>query len=127
MVKQSWSTWERGVIALVGAHSVILGVSLLFFPRPFLCLFRWPEMESILFTSQAGLFLLLLGTVYLGALKIPPLVWWLLGSKACAFVFLMLTYLLGLAPPVVLVAGVLDGAMGAAVAILACKSGRLCF
>jgi len=86
----------RALVLAVAAHSVIIGVALLSFPVWALKVAGWDYTGEVFWPSQAGLFLIILGVAYGAAVRFPPLVWLLIGSKACAFVFLMAhTILLG--------------------------------
>lgn len=101
----------RIVVALVGAHSVALGLAMLFWPRDFARLVGFPETATIFFSTQAGAFLLALGICYLLALRDRALAWTIVVSKAVAVVFLLAHALFLDAPPSVLAAAAADLAM----------------
>ena len=101
----------RAVVALIGVHSVLLGLAMLFFPMSFSKLVGFPPAASSFFPSQSGAFLLALGICYLLALRDRALVWTILVSKTVAVLFLLTHALFLDAPPSVLAAGVGDFAM----------------
>lgn len=78
----------RGLIAFIGVHSCALGVLMLFAPHFMVHVFGFSQAASVFFPSQSGIFLLILGTCYLLALREPALVKVILISKAFAVVFL---------------------------------------
>ncbi len=102
----------------VAAHSVALGVCLLSFPAWTLRLVGWEYAGPVFWPSQAGLFLIILGAAYGAAVRYRPLLWLLIGSKGCAFIFLMAHALWLDAPRLAVLLGAGDGAMGLTVALL---------
>jgi len=106
------------LILAVAAHSVVLGVCLLSFPSWALKLVGWDYSGPVFWPSQAGLFLIILGVAYGAAVRFRPLIWLLVGSKACAFVFLMAHALWLDAPRLAVLLGAADGLMGVAVSLL---------
>jgi hypothetical protein len=96
----------------VSAHSVLLGLCLLSFPARVLRWVGWTYTGDIFWPCQAGLFLLILGLAYGTAVRYRPLVWLLVGSKASAFVFLMVQALWADAPRLTVLLGAIDGLMG---------------
>ena len=106
------------VILAVAAHSVALGLSLLCFPMWALKLVGWDYSGEVFWPSQAGLFLIILGSAYAAALRWRPLTWLLIGSKACAIVFLTAHVLWLGAPRLAGLLGVGDGLMGLVTAAL---------
>ena len=110
------------VVLAVAAHSVVLGVSLLSFPVWTLDVVGWQYTGQVFWPSQAGLFLVILGISYGAAIRFRPAVWLLVGSKACAFVFLMAHTIWGEAPSLMPFLAIGDGLMGLAVLVaLRCK------
>ena len=105
-------------LALVAAHSILLGVLMLFWPLEFLGRFGWEYADSRFFPAQSGLFLLLLGIVYAVAIRERALVGLVVLSKAAAFVFLVSEVARGSGPVLLLLTAVIDGVMGAGVALL---------
>jgi len=106
------------VILGVAAHSVFLGVCLLSFPTWSLKLVGWEYAGEIFWPSQAGLFLIILGVAYGTALRVRALVWLLIGSKACAVVFLLAHVIWLGAPPLAGLLGIVDGSMGLVTGLL---------
>lgn len=105
------------VVLSVAAHSVVLGICYLVFPVQTLRLAGWEYSGQVFWPSQAGLFLLILGLAYGAAVRVRPLVWLVIGSKASAFVFLVASAVWLDAPPLAAVLGYGDGLMGLAVGI----------
>jgi hypothetical protein len=104
------------LVFAVAAHSVVAGVVLMGDPQWMLSTVGWPYEGELFWPRQAGLFLAILGLAYGAALRLPPLVWLVVGSKACAFIFLM-THAIWLdAPRPVWWLGAGDGLMGLSVA-----------
>ena len=114
----------RVVIALVGAHSVVLGLAMLTAPRELTRLVGLPEAATTFFPSQSGAFLVALGICYLLALRDRALVWTILVSKSVAVVFLLAHFLFLGAPASVLAAAALDFAMLAATVGALVREGR---
>jgi len=80
---------KRLSIIIVGMHSLVLGVGMLFAPIRFLSLAGWPypPADDPFFASQSGVFLIILGVAYLAALRLfagaPFQVMLLGGVDAC--------------------------------------------
>jgi hypothetical protein len=108
----------HAVVLAVAAHSIGLGLSLLFFPAWALRLVGWHYTGPVFWPSQAGLFLVILGVAYACALRLRPLVWLIIGSKAGAVLFLGASIAWLQAPRLVALLGSADGLMGLAVALL---------
>jgi hypothetical protein len=109
---------EITLILLIALHSLVLGVAMLFQPAFTLKLFfSWNYQGPMFFPAQTGVFLVLLGSVYLTAIWHREYTWFIIASKIAAVLFLISQFfLLGpAAPKTVLVAAVLDGLMGASV------------
>ncbi len=105
----------RLVVLLVGLHSCALGLLMLLRPRWTLGLMGYGSPGDLFFPSQSGVFLLILGVCYLGALRVPSLVAVIVVSKAFAVAFLAVHALFLGAPPVIGAAAGGDAAMLAAV------------
>ncbi len=105
-------------ILAVAAHSVFLGLCLLCFPMWMLRTVGWEYTGEVFWPSQAGLFLIILGSAYAGAIRYRPLVWLLIGSKFSAIVFLVAHVIFLDAPKLVALLGSGDGAMGLIVGLL---------
>jgi hypothetical protein len=106
------------VVLGVAAHSVLLGACLLSFPTWTLKTVGWEYTGEVFWPSQAGLFLLILGSAYAAAVRWRPLVWLLIASKACAVVFLLAHAIWLDAPRLVWLLGAADGLMGLTTAVL---------
>lgn len=110
---------KQAIIIVVGAHSLILGVVMLFAPARALTLSGWPATGNLFFASQSGIFLIILGIAYLAALRHDVFVWLILGSKLAAVLFLFSHAIFGHAPSAVALAGAGDAGfallLGAAV------------
>ena len=107
---------RKFIVGAVAAHSLVLGAAMLLFPLWTLRLSGWHYEGDTFFPSQSGLFLFLLGSLYLVAVRHAPLAWFLVATKATAVVFLITQSVLIELPPLILLAAVLDGLMGAGVA-----------
>ncbi len=83
-----WRRIVRALILLIGLHSCILGILMLFAPHFMLTVFGFPDSDTIFFPSQSGIFLLILGAFYLYGFADLTLVRLILLSKAVAVVFL---------------------------------------
>jgi len=99
-------------VFFIGLHSVLLGVALLFAPMWTLEMARWPDGVPVFFAAQSGLFLVILGTVYLAGLRDSSLLWVLVLSKALAGIFLVVMVSISEAPRIILLQAILDAAMG---------------
>ena len=88
---------------------------MLFLPTRTLEAVGWEYEGDVFFPSQAGLFLLILGSAYVAGLWHDGFVWLLVASKVAAVLFLVLEYRLGHAPTVAFLAALLDGLMGLSV------------
>lgn len=113
------------LIFLVGCHSCALGLVMLFAPRFMLATFGFPASTPIFYPSQSGIFLLILGVLYLRALVVPSFVWTIFVSKALAIAFLFVHVAFLGAPSIIWAAGAGDAAMLAAVAVMLARHRRL--
>jgi hypothetical protein len=113
---RGWLLVLNLLIVAVAAHSIVLGVLLLYFPVWTLSLVGWEYRGELFWPSQAGLFLVILGIAYAAAVRIRAFVWLAVGSKASAFVFLAVSPALLGAPRMVGLTGCGDGVMGLALA-----------
>ncbi len=101
----------RWLVFLIGLHSCILGCLMLFAPEFMLAVFGFESQRQLFFTSQSGIFLLILGVCYLLALRFSQLILVILVSKGFAVVFLSThAGLLG-APPSIWAAAAGDATM----------------
>lgn len=112
----------------VGVHSVTLGLITYLFTDRFLRRMGFNLSSHRFYPRQTGAFLVVLGTGYLLAARDPAanrgLVHLTVFSKAVAVLFLFSEFLVRKAPRSILIAGVMDGLMGAVVAALARDSHR---
>jgi hypothetical protein len=115
----------RLLILLVGIHSCILGVGMLFATGLMLRLLGFSTAVPLFFPSQSGIFMLILGILYLGALVEPAYVWTIIVSKAFAVAFLFVHVALLSAPPLIWAAGAGDAAMLIAVSVMLARHKRL--
>ncbi|MCM2315542.1 MAG: hypothetical protein NDJ92_10370 [Thermoanaerobaculia bacterium] len=106
------------VILLVGIHSCVLGLAMLFATRRMVETLGFAPSVPAFFPSQSGIFMLILGLFYLRALAEPAYVWTILVSKALAVAFLLMHVLFVAAPPIIWAACAGDAAMLVAVAIM---------
>lgn len=102
------------VIGLIGLHSCILGLAMLFAPSIMLSLLGFHDRVPVFFPSQSGIFLLVLGICYLLALIQRALVIVILVSKALAVPFLTIHAIFLDAPPLIWAADAGDALMLAA-------------
>jgi len=109
-------TVRRIIVAAVALHSIALGAAMLFFPTGTLNAFGWPYEGSTFFPSQSGIFLLLLGVSYVGGVYHLQFAFFLVGSKACAVVFLLVQHYANEAQGLLLEAAAGDAIMCLAVA-----------
>ncbi|HUT24826.1 MAG TPA: hypothetical protein VM492_10825 [Sumerlaeia bacterium] len=109
--------FEKMVIAAVALHSLMLGAAMLFWPAWTLDVVGWEHDASLFFPAQSGVFLLILGGAYMAGVWHRPFAWLLIASKATAVVFLVAEYVLAQRLPLLLLAALFDGLMGAAVAL----------
>lgn len=102
----------RWIVGAVAAHSLLLGLLMLAVPLRMLALLGWSYPGSRFFPAQSGLFLLILGAVYLVALRRRSWAWVIVGSKAAAVLFLVGEAAAGNCPPIVFATAAGDGLMG---------------
>lgn len=112
------STPEDAVIAFVAAHSIGLGLLMLFLPGTMLRLTGWTADNTLFFPAQSGIFLLILGGACLAGAWHRPFAWFLVASKAAATVLLSVVLLVMDVPTILNLALVGDALMGIAVLIV---------
>ncbi len=117
MKQHRWRVILNLIVIAVAVHSIALGIALLFSPVRTLGIVGWGYSGQVFWPRQAGLFLVILGTTYAAAIRVPALVWLLIGSKMSAFVFLQVSVMWMEAPRIVALLACGDGLMGLAVAI----------
>ncbi len=113
------------LILLVGIHSCILGVAMLFATRLMVAALGFATSVPLFFPSQSGIFMLILGLLYLRAIAAPSYVWTILVSKALAVLFLFAHVVFLAAPPIIWAAGAGDATMLIAVALMLRRHHRL--
>jgi hypothetical protein len=101
----------RPLILLIGVHSLMLGILMLFATDYMLRVTGFPLAMPLFFPSQTGIFLFVFGVFYLLALREFAFVKTILLSKSFAVVFLTVHALFLSAPPIVWAACVVDGGM----------------
>lgn len=106
---------KTAVVGIVAAHSIVLGLAMLFRPVETMRLSGWEYEGPTFFPSQSGVFLLLLGMAYAIGARQRAFAKFLVASKTVAVAFLVSRYLTGAAPDAALLAAAIDGVMGAAV------------
>jgi hypothetical protein len=111
-----WRAILNLTVLAVAVHSIALGIAFLFFPLRVLGLVGWEYSGPVFWPSQAGLLLVILGAGYAAAVRVPAFLWFVVGSKAAAFVFLLASAFWVDAPRIVGLLGCGDGLMGLAVA-----------
>jgi hypothetical protein len=104
------------VIGAAASYSLVLGSALHLRPMETMAVLGWDCRGPVFFVEQSGLFLVILGVDYAAGILNQAFAWFLVGSKAAA-VFLNGEYLMGKAPPAVLLAAAPDGLMGLPVAL----------
>lgn len=104
------------LVGAVALHSIALGGAMYLQPAWTLSVTGWGYDGSQFFPAQSGVFLLLLGGACIVGIWQRPFAWFLVATKSAAVVFLLGEYFIRTAPGLALVAAVLDGLMGAAVA-----------
>jgi hypothetical protein len=98
---------------------------MLFVPRLMLRTLGFGEQSSVFFPSQSGIFLLIIGVLYLRALAEPSFVKVIVLSKALAVLFLAFHALFLGVPPIIWAAGAGDAAMLVAVILALRRHQRL--
>jgi hypothetical protein len=114
--------WAALILSLVGAHSVLLGLSIYFFTEIFYKIFFAAKIENFFFVRQAGIFLFLIGLFYLYPLlnlkNLYNLILLVIFSKTVAVLFLITNAQLTPAPAMIYLAAFFDGLMGAVLTIV---------
>ena len=107
------------LIILVALHSFILGAVMLVLPMATMRFFGWEYQGPMFYPAQTGVFLILLAVAYVAGIWQSAFAWFLVLSKAVAVIFLLSEYFfVEVDPPrTLLLAALLDGAMGILVAI----------
>lgn len=101
----------RLLILLIGVHSLIFGILMLFATDYMLRVTGFPLAMPVFFPFQTGIFLFIFGIFYLLALREFAFVKTILLSKSFAVVFLTVHAVFLSAPPIIWAACVVDGGM----------------
>jgi hypothetical protein len=113
------------LIVLIGAHSCILGLLMLFVPRYMMRLMGLDPSIPLFFPSQSGVFLLIIGICYLLALRQPAFEVIIPISKSFAVIFLTVHCLFLGAPSIIWAACFVDALMLAAFSAALSRRRRL--
>ena len=123
--------WAALILSLVGAHSVLLGLSIYFFTEIFYKIFFAADIENFFFVRQSGIFLFLIGLFYLYPLlnlkKLYSLILLVIFSKTVAVLFLISNAQLTPAPAMIYLAAFFDGLMGAVLTVVYVQCRRAYF
>jgi hypothetical protein len=122
--------WPSLLLFLVGAHSILLGLTIIFFTEFFYNVFFAVNIENIFFVRQSGIFLFLIGFFYLYPLlslkENYSLILLTVVSKAVAVLFLITNAKLTSAPAMIYLAAFFDGLMGAVLTIVYVQCRKTC-
>ena len=122
--------WPSLILALVGAHSILLGLTIYFFTEFFYRVFFAVTIENFFFVRQSGIFLFLIGLFYLYPLISLKdnynLILLTVVSKAVAVLFLITNAKLTSAPAMIYLAAFFDGLMGAVLTIVYVQCRKTC-
>jgi len=114
---------------LLAIHSLCVGAGLIILPLSVYTFFGFPEYHGAFFKIQAGIFHIIMGSVYLVTALDPQrfknFVYLTIAAKFTATLFLLSYYLLAERIWMVLVSGLGDLIMGLAVLLLFRRCGRL--
>jgi hypothetical protein len=101
---------------LIGIHSFVVGVGLLFIPPSVLDFFGFIDYKESFFQAQGGVFHIAMSVAYtMAGLKVEKsirLIQFIIAVKLLAFVFLFSYYLFVLPAWLILLSGIGDGLMG---------------
>ena len=111
---------ETIIVFLIALHSLAVGLAMVFQPTLILKFFGWDYQGPMFCPTQAGVFLVLFGILFMAILFHRTLTWFIVVVKTAAVIFLLSQHfiLAPNAPGTVLLATLLDGLMGAAVAAI---------
>jgi hypothetical protein len=108
------------ILWLVAAHSLCVGLGLIFLPDDLLSFFGFAPGGERFFRVQAGVFHFVMVVVYATAavhfITSPDSTYLAIAAKFIAMVFLIFYYLLGAQILMVLISGLVDGAFGVIIA-----------
>ena len=126
MLNIRWHEYLKFAIILISLHSLLLGITMLFFPLSFTEFFGFKSTETFFWQSQSGIFLIVLAIAYFLAYKeldrSRVLVHFIVLSKVLAVVFLMVHFVFLKAPYSIGLAAAGDALMGLCVLFLNIKA-----
>ena len=103
-------------LLLVAIHSFFVGLGLIFLPKDLMLLFGFQEITNNFFPVQGGVFHIIMAVIYIYAIKIEKLQFFLIpliiGVKLFAAFFLFVYYFAFEHIITVLLSGIGDGMMG---------------
>ena len=112
----------RITLLLVGIHSIILGGTIYFFTTPFYQFFFSIDPDNVFFVKQSGIFLFLLGLLYLvpsiNLSRYLLIIFLVIFSKIIAVTFLLINAHLTPSVPMIYLAALGDGIMAVILTIL---------
>ena len=108
-------TWLYISVFLISLHSILLGIFIYFFTEKFYNIFFFLSPENLFFVRQSGVFLFLLGVVYIFPLvrldQRIYLIKYIIFSKCIAIIFLLINAKVFLSPEAIYLAALGDGIM----------------
>jgi hypothetical protein len=126
MVKSDYKKYLSYFLFLIGIHSFMVGIGLLFMPPSALDFFGFVDYKESFFQAQGGVFHIAMSVAYIMAwMKVEKsirLIQFVIVVKLLAFVFLFSYYLFVLPAWLILLSGIGDGLMGLIVLLLYQKS-----
>lgn len=107
---------------LIGVHSFLVGVGLIFIPPSFLSNFGFFNYSESFFQAQGGVFHIAMSMAYVIAGRDVPnssqLIRFIIAVKLLAFIFLITYFIFRLSSWMILMSGIADGVMGGVVLLL---------
>lgn len=102
---------------LIGVHSFLVGVGLIFIPPSFLSNFEFFNYTESFFQAQGGVFHIAMSIAYVTAGRDVPnssqLIRFIIAVKLLACIFLIIYFVFMLNSWMILISGIADGVMGA--------------
>ncbi len=110
------------ILWLIGIHSFIIGLCLIFLPAVYMPLFGFELCEFVFFRAQGGIFHLIMSVIYVWAAiyidKTNVLIKITLLAKTMALIFLLIYYIFVDPVITILLSGITDGLMAIVVLVL---------
>lgn len=107
---------------LIGVHSFLVGIGLIFIPPSFLNYFGFVNYTASFFQVQGGVFHIAMSIAYVTAGRDVPnssqLIRFIIVVKLLAFIFLIIYFIFMLNSWMILMSGIADGVMGVIVLVL---------